>query len=148
MENHKLIDHLNDVLKKNFDAATGYTEVAEKVESASLRKMFLDNASQRREFAGTLSDQIRQLGGLPADEGSALGSVHRTWINVKTSLASDTDEAILEEVITGEEAAVDEYESFLEDKDIPMSVRTTVEAQKVQVELSLNTARNLEALVD
>ena len=148
METNKLIDHLNDVLQKNYDAAKGYTEVAEKVKSPSLKKMFFDNAAQRRQFAGTLVSQIRQIGGEPVDEGSVLGSAHRTWINIKTSLSSNTDEAVLEEVITGEEAAVSEYESFLEDRDIPMAVRTMVEAQKVQVGLSLTTARNLESLVD
>lgn len=148
METDKLINHLNDVLKKNYDASKGYAEAAEKVESPSLKKLFKESSVQRRNFAGTLTNEIIKIGGEPAKEGSALGAAHRTWINVKTSLASNSDEAVLEEVVTGEKAAIEEYESFLEKKDIPMSILTVVEAQKVQVGLLLNTAKNLESLAD
>ena len=43
-----------------------------------------------------------------------MGALHRTWIDIKQSLSSKEDTAILEAVATGEKAALEKYDNALE----------------------------------
>ena len=68
------------------------------------------------------------LGGKPASNGSALGAVHRGWLDLKAAVTGRDDKTILEECESGEDVAQSRYADALK-KDLPPEVHTLVEKQ-------------------
>lgn len=135
---------LNDLLEKNYDAEKGYKLAAEKVENPQMKSFFNQRAQERYDFGHELKSEIKNFGENP-DKGSSLaGDVHRSWMNLKASLSTDKDEAVLEEAIRGEKAAVEEYENILKDSEIPASTANILMKQKNAIVAALNEVKTLE----
>lgn len=138
---------LNDLLEKNYDAEKGYQFSAENVKNPSLRSFFSERAKERYNFGHELKSEITDLGEKP-DKGSSLkGDIHRSWMNLKATFSSDKEEAILEEAIRGEEAAVEEYTEVLEDENIPPSTANLLMKQRNAITSALNKLKTLESEV-
>ena len=137
---------LNELLEKNYDAEKGYKLAAEKVNNQKLKSFFSERAQERYDFGHELKSEIRNFGEEP-DKGSSLaGDAHRSWMNLKASLSGDKDEAVLEEAIRGEKAAVEEYEDILKEQEIPASTGNILMKQKNSIVASLNEVKSLENL--
>jgi len=74
-----------------------------------------------------LQQEVRGLGGDPENTGSMLGTLHRTWLDLKSSLGGG-DHAILATCESGEDSAVNEYEKALS-LELPANVRTILGQQ-------------------
>ncbi|WGK65399.1 ferritin-like domain-containing protein [Croceiramulus getboli] len=146
--NEKVVNQLNDLLVKNYDAEKGYRNAIENVDNDRLKRFFRDQAARRSQFANELDQEIRNLHGTPKTSGSATGSAHRTWMDVKAALSFDDEESILEECIRGDKASRDEYEEVLEKHDLPTSAADTVMKQLNAVRDTLSAVKGLEDLHD
>src|SRR5690606_27196031 len=105
-ENHKeLVNNLQDLLEKNYDAEKGFTKAMKDAKNQNLKRFLQQQAAQRGRFVNELSQEIKNLNEEPKDSGSFTGDLHRTWIDIKSSIAGNTDEAVLEECIRGEKAS-------------------------------------------
>ncbi len=135
---------LNELLEKNYDAEKGYKLAAEKVNNQRLKSFFSARAQKRYDFGHELKSEISNFGEAPDKGSSVAGDLHRGWMNLKASLSGDKDEAVLEEAIRGEKAAVEEYEEILKDSEIPASTGNVLMKQKNAIVASLNEVKALE----
>ncbi|GAA4308384.1 hypothetical protein GCM10023115_37080 [Pontixanthobacter gangjinensis] len=135
---------LNELLEKNYDAEKGYKLAAEKVKREDLKVFFAERAQERYDFGHELKSEIRNFGENPEKGSSLAADAHRSWMNLKTSLSGDKDEAVLEEAIRGEKAAVEEYENVLKESEIPASTANILMKQKNGIVASLNEVKTLE----
>lgn len=135
---------LNSLLEKNYDAEKGYKKAAEKVKKERLKRFFTERAKERYDFGHELKAEIKNFGEEPDKGSSTKGDMHRSWMDLKASLTGDKDEAVLEEAIRGEKAAVDEYEDVLKSPDIPASTGNILMKQKNAIVASLNEVKTLE----
>ncbi len=135
---------LNELLEKNYDAEKGYKLAAEKVQNQQLKSFFTRQAQERNTFGHDLKSEIRNFGEDPDKGGSLAGDAHRSWMNLKASLSGDKDEAVLEEAIRGEKAAVEEYEDILKESEIPASTGNLLMKQKNSIVAALNEVKTLE----
>src|SRR5690606_22436596 len=120
---HKeIVNNLQDLLEKNYDAEKGFTKAMKDAKNQSLKRFLQQQAAQRSRFATELDQQIRSLNEQPKESGSFTGDLHRTWIDIKSSVAGNTDEAVLEECIRGEKASWKEYEEKLQNKNFPSNI--------------------------
>ncbi|MEN3322849.1 PA2169 family four-helix-bundle protein [Mariniflexile soesokkakense] len=142
--NKEIVNILQELLQKNYDAEAGYKQIMQIADDEILKDWLKVKAKQRSQFANELDGLIRNLNGTPVTDGSLLGSAHRAWIDVKTTLSSNTDEAILEECIRGEEASVNEYEKQLEKVSNYSDVNNIIYNQLVSVKTALGTVKRLE----
>lgn len=144
-----LVSSLQGLLEKNYDAEKGYKEAMVKAENGHLKEYLKVRAALRNRFATELSDTIISLNEKPKESGSATGSIHRTWMNIKEAFSSDSDEAILEECIRGEKASIEEYKEVLQANENHFSPEITslITNQMLEVEKSLSTITKLEDLV-
>jgi len=129
---------LNHLIETCRDAERGFRVAAEHVTSRELKRLFLRLAEQRHSFADELLPHAQRLGGASEADGTAAAAVHRTWIQLKTRLATNPDLAILEEAARGERYAVHAYDDAMADV-IPPDVREVVEGQ----DLGVRVARRL-----
>jgi len=123
-----VVDVLDDLLENARDGEYGFKACADEVDSAQLKQVFSDRASQCAAAAAELAQLIQRLGGKVDDGGTVSGALHRGWVHVKGSLGADSALSMLEECERGEDAAVARYRKALK-ASIPPEVRAVVERQ-------------------
>lgn len=149
MTNEETVELLNDLLTKAYDAEQGYEQAAKRADEASrLRDFCLTQSSLRLSFGHEIKSLIKQYGGEPDKGASIAGKTHQAWIAIKDAVSSDDEEAILEECIRGEEAALEEYNEKLQTEGIPADVATAMMNQRNSVADALQAARIAETVAD
>ena len=76
--------------------------------------------------------------------GSTTGAVHRAWMDVKAFFSGDNDEAMLEEAIRGDKAAVEEYNEVLAKTDLPVETAKIIREQRNWIVTNLDKIKRLE----
>ena len=147
--NHKeIVNNLQDLLEKNYDAEKGFTKAMKDAKNQNLKRFLQQQAVQRGRFVNELSQEIRNMNEEPKDSGSFTGDLHRTWIDIKSSVAGNTDEAVLEECIRGEKASSKEYEEKLQKESFPPNVSGILQRQASEIQDTLSRVKTLEDLAD
>lgn len=145
----KVGNKLNDLLKKNYDAAQGYAKAAENVKDENLRKYFKRKSEERERFQNELKSEINtRFDQETVESGSITGAAHRAWMDVKSFFSLDNDESMLEAAISGEKAALSDYEDVLCENElcIPQETAELLMNQKVKISSDLETIKSLEDL--
>jgi len=128
-----VISVLNDLIETCRDGQEGFRNAAEHVKDSHLKQMFMEYSTQRAQFLGQLQNEAQRLGDHdPEKKGCVAGSMHRGWMNLKSSVTGYDDQAIVNECERGEDTAVSSYKDALE-KKIPENIRTIIESQYQQV---------------
>lgn len=141
-----LTDDLKDVIQRNVDAYKGYDKAADKVNNVELHKAFKRQGMQRKAFAMELESVARVFGAEGKDRiesGSFEGTLHRTWMDIKTAFSSDNDESIVSECIRGENEAAEEYNELLNNPHLTGELRTVISDQRDTV---INCISDLKVL--
>jgi uncharacterized protein (TIGR02284 family) len=133
---------INDLIETLKDGEEGFRTSADKLQEPALRAQFHSFASQRASFAASLQGEVSRIGGEPETTGSTAGSLHRGWIDLKSSVMGNSDHAILEEAERGEDSAVKAYRDALS-KDLPEDIRSVIASQYKDVLATHNTVKAL-----
>lgn len=112
------IKTLNSLIETTLDSADGYAEAARDAKSPQLVSLFNERSSERKQVASTLQQCVRSLGGKPGDDGTALASAHRMFVNLRASLTSNDNKAVVDEVERGEDHLKSKFESAMKDADL------------------------------
>lgn len=128
--NEEVSKKLNDLLTRNYDAAAGYGLASEKVRSRELKHFFTLQEQERYKFGHELKKEISYYGETPDDGTSWQGDTHHAWMNIKSTLLSNNEEVILEEVVRGERTAVKEYNSIIMETTLPPSTKNMIAAHR------------------
>ncbi|WP_052507822.1 PA2169 family four-helix-bundle protein [Sphingomonas hengshuiensis] len=80
------ISKLDDLIVTTIDSIRGYEQAAEHADAARFAEFFADMAAERRRVVDALSEKSRELGGTPADYGSAAATIHRRWEDLRRVL--------------------------------------------------------------
>ena len=134
---------LNNLIETSKDGEQGFRTSAENAQRAELKQLFLRRAEDCARGAAELQAIVAKLGKEPEDSGSVAGAIHRGWVNLKASIATRDDLAILEECERGEDVAKAAYRSALEKTDLPAEIRTVVQKQYDGVLRNHDEVRNL-----
>lgn len=139
-----LLDELEEILEKNIDAVKGYTKAAEKAESPSLKSYFETKSRERQEFNRDLKAEIKAAYSDFDEDGSFTGSIHRTWMDLKSIFSANDDESMLEESVRGDKAAVEEYDDVLEEESLAVGLRNLLLNQRAKIKTDLERNKTLE----
>jgi uncharacterized protein (TIGR02284 family) len=134
---------LNDLITTTLDSADGYSEAAKDADNPTFKNLFSQWASERRRVVDELQEQVRMLGGKPQDDGSALASAHRMFLNIRDSL-SKGDKGVVEEVERGEDYIKGKFEDALDDDDLSITLRPVVNRAYESVIQGHDQARDLK----
>src|SRR5438270_6789615 len=113
MDRKDVISTLNDVIETCKDGEEGFLACAQKVKNPALKSFFEEKAQRCATGAQQLRDKVRELGGDPERSGSTTGALHRSWINIKSTIVGMDDHAILAECERGEDSAKEAYAEAL-----------------------------------
>ena len=140
--NDDVISTLNGLIETCKDGQEGFQTAAEGVERSDLKTLFYEFSQQRAEFAGVLQELVRSLGGDPEQSGSTSGALHRGWMDIKSAITGQDDEAILNECERGEDSAKDAYREAMEMK-LPASIADIISQQSQAILAAHNRIRSL-----
>lgn len=145
----EMSNKLNELLERTHDAEKGFKQATEKVDNKTIKEFFLNSAKQRYNFGQELKAEIISFGQAPEEGGSIKGTLHRSWINFKSLFASNTEEAMLEEVLRGEKDAIETYNDILHDKDfvLPPSTESLLMRHRNTIRETLETADIFETAI-
>ncbi|MBC6998131.1 PA2169 family four-helix-bundle protein [Cytophaga sp. FL35] len=142
----KVGSQLNNILERTYDAEKGYLKAAENVADSNLKNYFKKKAQERYDFGHALKSEIKQYN-QDVDKGDSFASkAHRSWMDVKEWFSADSEEAMLEEAIKGEKAAIEQYEEVLDETNLPPSTETLLTQQKNKIVGGLEHIKKLEDL--
>lgn len=130
----------NDLVEINKTGAKGYQEAAEGVSNPALKSELSRLSQQRAQFASELTQHASQYG-LNVTDGNtieglltdAAAAVHHGWINIKSAITGQSDDAILGECENGDSVALKAYETALQSADLPAQAKSVLEQQHSQV---------------
>lgn len=121
---------LNDLIEINNDRIAGFEKAIADIkdENIDLKEIFQRYAEQSRKNSEELAAKIGD-----ADEvetgSSVSGTLHRTWIDVKSLFGGSDRASILAEAERGEDAIKKAYQDALNNEDLPADARVTVQSQ-------------------
>ena len=107
------IDTLNSLLKTTIDSVNGYENSAQELKSERLRQIFRERADQRQDVVQELREEVRRLGGDPAESGSMMGKMHHVWEDLKGAVTNKDEEATINQTEAAEDYLKNEYEQAL-----------------------------------
>jgi uncharacterized protein (TIGR02284 family) len=146
MDKDDVIATLNDLIETSRDGEEGFRTCADGVKSSQLKQMFQQAASRCAQAVSQLQAQVRTLGGDPERRGSVSGSLHRAWVDIKSTITGMDEAAVLAECERGEDVARKAYEDALS-KDLPADVRSMIERQYQGVRQHQDRVRQLRGAV-
>lgn len=148
-ESHnELVNDLQELLEKNYDAEKGFKNAIEDSKDRGLKHFLKTQALQKNRFVTELDAIIRTLNEEPKEKGSTTGGLHRTWMDIKTALSSNKDEAVLEECLRGEKASRKEYEEKLDNKFLPPEISRVLQKHLAEIKETIAGVATLEDLAD
>lgn len=127
---HEQIVHcLQELLEKNYDAEKDYKIAVERAENHDLKQFLMKQVVRRDHYATELDNLIHSLNEHPKEKGTMSGSLHRTWLNLKSSFGKNTDETLLKECMQGEKNSIEDYEEKLAKHKVPPHIEEVLQKQ-------------------
>lgn len=148
MDKEKVISKLNHLLSRTYDAEQGYVEAANHISSISLNKWLQENAFQRYRFGHELKMEIKRLDGTPDKGTSFLGEMHQFWMNLKSYFTGSDEAGMLNESIRGEEAALEDYQSVLDEVTLPLETKILLEDQRDSIKSNIRTMKRMLSIYE
>ncbi|MBD3759254.1 PA2169 family four-helix-bundle protein [Rhizorhabdus sp.] len=138
------ISTLNSLIATTIDSVDGYTEAAKDSQSGRFGALFTSRASERRQVASRLQQEVTRLGGKPEDDGTALAGAHRVFLNLKSMVTGQDEKAIINEVEAGEDHIKAKFEDAIRDTEVSPAVRAIIEEAYVSVKDGHDEMRDLK----
>jgi len=142
-DNEKTISILNDLIEVCRDGQQGFKSAADDAKDAALKRQLADFSLQRSRYISELQQQVRLLGGDPDKRGSAIGALHRGWIDLKAAISSNEPHAVLAECERGEDSAVKNYREALAKTELDSASRALVQKQFAGIQQAHDTVKAL-----
>jgi uncharacterized protein (TIGR02284 family) len=125
---NEYVSLLNGLIEICKDGEKGFREASEDIDIGYYQILFQEYARQRSQFASALQQEVRKLGGSPDRKGTMAGTIHRGWMNLRSSVNQKTNELIVRECERGEELALKSYKNALK-IELPETLRTLIQTQ-------------------
>jgi uncharacterized protein (TIGR02284 family) len=127
MHNEHDVRVINSLIATTIDSVEGYRSAATDAANEKFRSIFTARADEREEVVRELQAHVRELGGQPEDDGTALAGAHRFMMNIRDALTGRDDDAVIAEVERGEDHIKHKYEAALADTDLSPQCRDIVQ---------------------
>lgn len=113
--NKDTLSGLQDLIEINIDSSRGFRAAADKIEDQRIASFFRECSGERDGFARDLSRYVAANAVEPKDTGSAKGTLHRWWLELRGTVQRGDEYAVLAEAERGEDAIKERYEEVLKE---------------------------------
>ena len=141
-KNAELEKVLKNVINVLQDGQKGFADLGEHLKDDTLKRYFLAESLKRANFRAELENELHRHGVKDVhEEGTALGTLHRTWGDLKAKIATPDDHSLLATAEQGEDKAKATYKDALE-QELPLPIRQLLTEQQAHVINSHNYVRD------
>lgn len=133
MENIKeTLETLNDLVKINNDRIEGFERALKELkdEDSELKYLFTNCIGESHQFKMELGTEIQALGKDIENTTSTSGTLHRTWLDIKSTFTGHSTENILEECEFGEDAIKKAYQQAINEEHLPAFIKEILMREK------------------
>lgn len=147
-KNEKIISRLNELVEINNDRIEGYQRAISETDDEDLAHLFTNMAAHSRTYKNDLGREIKALGGEPTEGTRNSGKLFRAWMDIKAALTGKNRKEIISSCEFGEDAALEVYQTVLEDKDnaLPEQLQNLVKMQKQEIQIDHDRIKALRDL--
>lgn len=133
---HDTIDVVNDLAKINNDRIAGYETAIEDARNIDmdLVALFSSLQSDSRQIGNELNQTLLSLGGMPEDDSTLTGKIHRTWIDIKATFTGKDRQALLNSCEFGDDAILKAYDAALTDGGLNPDVMSMLVKQRATLQ--------------
>lgn len=125
-------DLVKTVIEVLNDGNRGFADIGKELKNPELKTYFMQESTTRAQFAR----EVQAAAGISEDVGgTATGSLHRTWGDLKAKLGGG-DHTLLDTAEQGEDAAKKAYKEALARNDLDSNVRATLQRQQPHIQAS------------
>jgi len=142
----KSVEVLNDLIEINNDRMAGFAQAAKELgeKDLDLRTLFMELRTDSRENVHELGRSIHKCGGAVEMAMSGRGTLHRMWLDLKTTVTGSDRKSILRECERGEDAIKKAYETaLLPESGLAPEYVEIVKRQQQQIITSHNQVKAL-----
>ncbi len=140
--NDNAIRVVRSVIQVLHDGQRGLAAIGSELKNESAKHYFLEETQMRASFAAELENELHRLGVHDVNEGgTAAGTVHRVWGDIKASLGGG-DHTLLETAEQGEDEAKAKYAEALKET-LPGTLSDLLRQQQVHILASHDKVRSL-----
>lgn len=143
-QHEELVDTLQKLLVKNYDAEKGFIKAMQEINHTELKGFMQRQAAKRNQFATELDKELHAINARPENEGSIAANLHRFWIDVKSIVSKDDISSVLEECLRGEKISAEEYENALKEFEFSTHLRTIINNQLSKIYRTIEDLQQLE----
>ena len=143
--NKAVVKSLRTLVQLNKDSDRGYKEASENIEDPELKTILYRLSQQRAEFRGDIEEiLIKDYSDDKEPSDSILSKLHRGWMDFKTKLSSNDNQAVLDECIRGEKHAIETYNEEMATK-FPDYIKEKLDEQMDLVRGALGQVQEFKA---
>jgi len=106
---------LQELIRLNVDSAEGFFAAAGMIDDVRIAELFREYAAQRTSNAEELKASVAFNGEEPADSGTTRGTLHRWWLELRSTVAGGSAAQVLTEAERGEDSIKHAYEHVLKE---------------------------------
>ena len=99
------------------DSVDGYEAAMERTDSPYLKGVMQDMIQRRRTDMARIHGVLNREGIESSHDGSLLADAHRAFLRLKDTVTGGGDEAVLNEIVRGEETLLDAYDKAIDTTD-------------------------------
>ncbi|MEO6916408.1 MAG: PA2169 family four-helix-bundle protein [Chitinophagaceae bacterium] len=135
---------VNDLIEINNDRVAGFEKAIADIkdENIDLKKLFQEFTEQSRKNGQELAALVGSAKDVETGK-SVAGTLHRTWIDVKSLFGGSDRASILSEAERGEDAIKKAYKDALSGGELTSEAAAVVSAQAEKIKTAHDTIRNL-----
>jgi uncharacterized protein (TIGR02284 family) len=133
---------LKEVINVLQDGQKGFADLGEHLKDDTLKRYFLAESLKRANFRAELENELHRHGVKDVHEtGTTVGTLHRTWSDLKAKVVTPSDHEILANAEQGEDKAKATYKDALE-QELPLPIRQLLTEQQSHIISSHDYVRN------
>ena len=133
---------LKGVINVLQDGQKGFADLGEHLKDETLKRYFLAESLKRANFRAELENELHRHGVKDInEEGTTIGSIHRTWGDLKGKVFGTDDHTILVSSEQGEDIAKKTYKEALE-TELTLPVRQLLTEQQAHILTSHDYVRD------
>lgn len=144
METSKTTDLLNDLIEINNDRVAGFEKVIADIndENVDLKQLFQRFAEQSRKNGQELAALVGNHAKVETGTSIA-GTLHRTWIDIKSLFGGSDRASILSEAERGEDSIKKAYQDALNSGELSTEAAAVVSKQAAGIKQGHDEVRDL-----
>lgn len=144
--NEKIVSVLRELAEFVKDGNLGYKKAANESKDQELKSFYTEQSNLRGQFLSEINSSIVSLGGETEKSGTVKGTLYRQYMDVKAAVTGNDEEAIINSCIFGEEWAIKAYHQALENKELPVDIRSKIEKQNQVCNEALGKLKTMKNL--